>query len=414
MFFLFALLIVAASGMAPGMVAAQVAAVFPIVEDSRWGLINGGGEVIVEPTYEAMGLLTGRFRPDFVFAHILQPIRVKKDGKWGFIDNDGKVLIAPTYEEARPFSEGLAAVRIGGEWGFVDREGDVVIPARFTGAMWFSEARAAVRVGERWGFIAPDGEMVIEPRYFRAGIFYDGMALVAADPSVYGETTFIDAAGNVLVDPTDHPAKNIDAKPVAIDIGGRKAFLDPRGSLLVEPREGTPPEPAEGLPVVDTGGSYTLITADASGRLHLSQTVRHFFTDGLGLVQRSQGFGYINSTGELVIPAKYADARPFSEGLAAVAAPDGRWGFINTDGEFVIEPRLVWTSSFSEGLAAARSPRGRMGFINKEGTFVIEPEFDDASDFSYGLARVDGRDEWAYINRKGELVWGPVTGFRPF
>ncbi|MBS0181423.1 MAG: WG repeat-containing protein [Nitrospira sp.] len=40
---------------------------------------------------------------------------VLTNGKWGFIDKTGMTTIPPQFEEDRPFSDGLAAMRIGGK-----------------------------------------------------------------------------------------------------------------------------------------------------------------------------------------------------------------------------------------------------------------------------------------------------------
>ena len=73
------------------------------------------------------------------------------------------VLSSPTlqFDEAKRFSEGLAAVRIGdektGKWGFIERTGKVVVTPQFDFASKFSEGLAAVRIGDdktgRWGYI---------------------------------------------------------------------------------------------------------------------------------------------------------------------------------------------------------------------------------------------------------------------
>ncbi|MGP9689377.1 WG repeat-containing protein [Psychrobacter sp. AOP22-C1-C5] len=55
----------------------------------------------------------------------------KQDGKWGFVDDDNVTMITYSFDEARPFSEGLAGVRIGKDWGFVNLGGELVIPFRF-------------------------------------------------------------------------------------------------------------------------------------------------------------------------------------------------------------------------------------------------------------------------------------------
>ena len=59
----------------------------------------------------------------------LQP--QQQDGKWGFVDDQDVTMITYSFDEVRPFSEGLAAVRIDDKWGFVNLGGELVIPFRF-------------------------------------------------------------------------------------------------------------------------------------------------------------------------------------------------------------------------------------------------------------------------------------------
>jgi len=107
--------------------------------------------------------------------------------KFGFLDPSGtKMVLAPQFDDAQPFSEGLAAVRVGdadsGRWGYVDTTGHMVIPPQFTWACPFSEGRAAVTVGDlfegKQGYINRAGEMVVEPQFDTAGLFIGGRAKV--------------------------------------------------------------------------------------------------------------------------------------------------------------------------------------------------------------------------------------------
>ncbi len=59
----------------------------------------------------------------------LQPRQ--QDGRWGFVDDNNVTMITYSFDEVRPFSEGLAGVRIDSEWGFVNLGGELVIPFRF-------------------------------------------------------------------------------------------------------------------------------------------------------------------------------------------------------------------------------------------------------------------------------------------
>ena len=163
-------------------------------------------------------------------------------------------------------------------------------------------------------------------------------------------------------------------------------------------------------------------------------------------------YGFIDSTGTLIVPLIYDGAGDFSEGLAAVAN-ENRWGFIDTTGKVVIpfEYDRDWMASrpfFSEGLALVVSNGRRVyidkhgnevfpavyyggvhfseglaavftggerdmfgglvgskwGFIDQTGSTVIPLEFDSVREFSEGLAAVEKDGMWGFIDRTGSVV----------
>jgi hypothetical protein len=72
--------------------------------------------------------------------------------------------------------------------------------------------------------------------------------------------------------------------------------------------------------------------------------------------KRELPFGYMNRQGQVVVPFKYDDAQPFSEGRAAVANYDElhqlKWGFIDTKGKLVVP--MIYSNAptaFSDGLS---------------------------------------------------------------
>lgn len=68
------------------------------------------------------------------------------------------------------------------------------------------------------------------------------------------------------------------------------------------------------------------------------------------------------------------------------------WGFIDTSGELVIPPRFADTFAFSEGLAPAYVRDGVdeewCGYIDRSGAFVIPPVYTQCDRFWYGKALV--------------------------
>lgn len=112
--------------------------------------------------------------------------------------------------------------------------------------------------------------------------------------------------------------------------------------------------------------------------------------------------GFIDSTGRMIIPPRFDDAFPFTEGRAAVRLAS-KWGYIDATGTFVIEPQFDYASPFAERLAWVEI-RGRRGFIDSTGRVVIEPRFDVATGFVDGRAQVKTGRVFGYIDRTGKLV----------
>ena len=138
-------------------------------------------------------------------------------------------------------------------------------------------------------------------------------------------------------------------------------------------------------------------------------------------------YGYINTAGKFIIKPAFIDARPFTEGLAAVQVEED-WGYINKQGVFVIKPQYKTTGDgygdddqsgrpFRNGLAAVfiagteKSSstwyyhcRGKWGYIDKAGNQIVEAKYDWACDFLDGKAVVFVRDRRFQIDTKGEIT----------
>lgn len=148
------------------------------------------------------------------------------------------------------------------------------------------------------------------------------------------------------------------------------------------------------------------------------------FNDGLarvGLADKESSkdktlnykWGYIDESGHVVVELQYSALRDFSEGLAAAAVPNTddkekrsyrdrllhnlKWGYVDRSGQIVIPMKFLHAGDFSENLAhvdvgmQSGSMCGRpskFGYIDKTGAFVIEPAFAHAEPFRNGQARV--------------------------
>jgi len=161
------------------------------------------------------------------------------------------------------------------------------------------------------------------------------------------------------------------------------------------------------------------ITASGLEYFHI-----HYFSDGLARVQTGdsihQRHGFINKTGELVIPNIYQWAGDFSHGLAVVFPNiSGEVGIIDKTGKEIIPIKNghYINLEFSEGLA--RFPLNeKWVFINKTGNAIILTEYDYVENFSEGMAAVcigrpwnfEEDKKWGFIDKAGNEVIPPIYG----
>jgi hypothetical protein len=92
----------------------------------------------------------------------------------------------------------------------------------------------------------------------------------------------------------------------------------------------------------------------------------------------------MDSTGSIILKPSYDDAYPFSEGLAPVSS-GGKWGYIDKSGNLVVPLQYRIAHMSIEGVASVLlSDSGKWGYIDKTGGFVLPPIYDAAMPFCAG------------------------------
>jgi hypothetical protein len=98
----------------------------------------------------------------------------------GYVEKGSEAERIPRrFEVAKPFSEGLAAVRIEGRYGYIDTSGKVVIAPRFQSAGPFAGKYAEILMQDGVGIINRSGKIVVAPGAFARIIPFHGDTFVA-------------------------------------------------------------------------------------------------------------------------------------------------------------------------------------------------------------------------------------------
>lgn len=354
-----------------------------------YGYINDAGEVKIPLQYTNA--------EDFAENGIAKVTEYGAEGERSFYINPSGEEIAfeditwETLERAsfnsdHDFAEGPALAYCGDwnsgrKYGFVDENDKVVIPPQYDDASEFSEGLARVCKDGKWGFIDTKGEVVIPLEFDGAEDFSEGLA-AACKGDVWG---FIDSAGRVVV---------------AFEYAGCEPFSD-------------------GLSKVSKDGLTGFIDHDGAIIIPFDDYIEvTYFHEGFARVTKRISAnairtGYMDTTGEMIIPPIYSYGDWFSEGVVWTYimyknAPT-EYFLLDKTGQQVCPTSYSNARGFKNGLAWVEKD-GLWGVIDKTGNVVIPMEYDNYADFlEDGTAKVSKKDPngntlYGVIDKTGAVV----------
>ncbi|PLS14832.1 hypothetical protein CVD28_25240 [Bacillus sp. M6-12] len=328
--------------------------------------------------------LTGR-------AHLF-PASVKTAAgtKWGFINDRGQFVLPPQYENAGEFQKnGLAIVQSAGRSGLIDQTGHFVVKPQYSSISPFSEERAVVlENGQGFKVIDETGNVLTDKAYSFISSYKEQRAVFQEsieDKILYG---YLDLSGKVAI-PAQYQSAN--------DFTGGKAlvkFKDPLYaliSLIGEQQQTFPYEQMGGL---------------SEGLISFKKTYQ-------------DKAGYVNESGEIVIPPQFTFALPFQDGRAVVNISEdysNQYGLIDKTGSFVIQPKyndinLLGGNRIAAGIAIVQD-KPYLGSVfaisdTVTGQFLTDFVYDSVNDFQGDYSSVTKGLKTFFINKSGK----PATGF---
>jgi len=92
------------------------------------------------------------------------------------------------------------------------------------------------------------------------------------------------------------------------------------------------------------------------------------FSNGLARVKTGIKWGYIDTTGSVIIPLKYNEVENFKNGLARVRLGQ-KWGLMDATGREIIKPTFTFIGEFIDGKAKVML-EGEEYYMNTEGIRV--------------------------------------------
>jgi hypothetical protein len=269
-----------------------------------------------------------------------------------------------------------------------------VIPLKYKRADWFYRGIVKVNLEGKVGYIDSTENAIIPFNYDHITDFHQGIA-----------TTFIGT--------TDEMGNNMEGKYGMVDISGKELIPAIYDNVDYN----------DGFAFVSTNGKYGLLK---NGKEIIPFIYDGFmgYSNGLILVfegEPSKGYeddydyqpangkyGFIDTTGTIIIPLEYEDAIPMNNNLTIVKK-DGLYGIIDNSNKKILAFTYdkIFPAEESNGETMLKTMKDeKFGCINESAELVLKPEYDNI-DLSYtnmGLIIVTNEEKQGIVNTKGDII----------
>jgi hypothetical protein len=323
---------------------------------------------------------------------------VYDNGRMGYIDSTGRLIVSIDYI-TRDFSDGLGIVHNYEQKIFrvIDKSANTKRVFDNISSLFGFKNGQSIFAGKsndgRYGVMDIDGNTVIRNVYPFINRISNKYYFVSNNKEGAG---IIDAVGDTLI-PLKYIISYIDTLDLHF-IGYQKdvgyGIFDSKGNvqkfwgkrIFVENSyiEGTHYFQRDSLIIIknqfsSTDAKYALLnlkldTIVPMGKYNLQgvneEMVRYFQSIRVsnGTAQLSK-FGFLNTKGEIIIPAQFDYAQYFTEGLSAVKKNE-KWGYIDKQGKLVIAYLFDYALPFRNGYAKVKVGES-FYIIDKSGKRVL-------------------------------------------
>lgn len=411
--------------------------VYPVKVNNLWGLINGEGELVATPEYDAIHKLIGD--------HAV----VVRNGKYGLLNSLGKELVPLRYTYLEELSDQLILINEGGNclegdcagglWGLIHLPTGNLLKPRYALIEKFGDAgHARVNLGGRcdyeqceggaWGLVDSNANLLI-PAEYNELIPPVGQEVFLKSENGWG--TYDLNGDSIAIQPQYKSLERLGPNRLVMVLNELSGVIDNQGRTIIEPRyDGVYPG-GEGdhlvfeknfkMGLMDSFGNelipalYQSVKKMRSAWVQVRKDDRWGLRnlrdeelmgcvlmdiDSLGndfaLVQRGPLWGVIDSSGKELVPIRYGELKVANDSLfRALEREYYKW--IDRRGKVRKALKFDWIGPFENG-AAKVSVDGKEGLIGLAGNWLIPAKYQTVNTFqSVAQARKNSLSEWEYF-----------------
>ncbi len=369
-----------------------------------WHVLDCSKDELSFETYDEVYKITAGIQSD---NHMIQGYYVMKNGKWGCVDSFGKIVIELKYDALDKFDTfGRARVIFGEKFGVVDCGGRTIIPAAYDYIDTFDRLNVTVaQVGDKYGIIDYNHNVVAPFEYDYIYPFKNEVSTVAYKNGNFG-----------IVSLTGEPFTEFEYKymeefqngiALAYDDCGY-GYINHYGQEIIKLEHDEVKQGTTTSVFLKKENKWALFSSSGQNLTGYNYTNANNFSNGLASVSLTtsvgESYGYVNDSGDVVIPFIYSMAQDFKYGKAIVSK--GKYsGIIDIEGNEVIP--FVYTGfnpSYDYGVIAAANEHSKWGLIALDNRKIVDFEYDYIFEFEEGYAYTLKNNRYGIVDEHGNVL----------
>lgn len=419
---------------------------YAIYENQKWGVINGEGKIIIEPTYDEMIVIPDISKDVFIVTYDINYedgtykskainsknqdlftnyenveailnynkqnsifyydncLKVEKNGAYGLIDFSGKQLIDCLYDEITPvpyLKNSLITIK-DDKKGLISSTGAVLINNEYISISGLTEKYEdgyIVKNSEnKYGVIGTNKKIVVPVQYEDIESAHSGNYYIVKED---GKLKIFNSSTNEDIETNAAEVKSIDGENIIIKSGNNYGLIDISGEQKLEAKYQDLTYTFSEYYIAKENNKYGIIDSEGNVKLEFKYDYLTYRKDE----------DFIEGSNNESINSDIIDRNlevKLSGIISSINLEDGYMKIrVNNEYQyynFKFENKKN-TELLSNNTLFLAKKDGKYGYINKDGVVVVNYIYDDATEQNkYGFAAVKKDGKWGAIDEEGNMV----------
>ncbi len=424
-----------------------------VFQDNKWGVIDSGGNIVIDPSYEEMITIpnskndvflciydvnyeTGEYKTKAlnsknqeIFTQYEQieaipnkdnnhnvwyednVLKVKKDGKYGMINLTGKELRPCEYDNivAMEGIKNTLKVTKEGKTGILDNEGKEILAIQYVDVINLGKdnKEGFIVKGQdgKYGIVDYSNQVVLEPKYDEIikEVYGNDRYVVKQK----GKQILVKKDGSEVLstgyDEIKAILKNAENGVIFVK-DGKYGVMKSSGEVMIPADYEDLKEAKSGIFLAKQNGKYSIIDSERNTKVEPNYISISYLEKADLYMAEKEDFSndMIDNTFTVRQSGILVDSDD-EKGYIELKQGD-EYKYYN----FKFEEKKVTEVHTSHTLFKSKKD-GKYGFVDKDGKVLVDYQYDDATEQnSYGYAGIKKDGKWGSIDNKGNIVQEPT------